>query len=92
VPAARLAEPREQHVVRRLEEQDARGHARGGRDPVEFAHDLVEPHAAAHVEHQRGPRHVGALEVEEVHQRWQQARRQVVDAEEVGVLEGPDGP
>ena len=83
-----LAEAGDQGLVGRLEEDDPRPHAGRLLDALEDRLEVLEPDPAAHVADHRRPLHPRALQQEEVGQRRQQPRRQVVHAEPAGVLEG----
>src|SRR3954464_8016474 len=86
MPPARLLVAVEQHVLAGLEEeQPVRGAAR--LELLEHLGQPLEVGAPAHVAHDRRPLDLAALVGEELRQRPDHLRRQVVDAEIAGVLE-----
>jgi hypothetical protein len=90
VTPARLLVAVDEHVVRGLEEEDAmRGPA--GVELVEHARQLLEVLARAHVRYDGGPVHLAAVVLDELGERGDHLRRQVVDAEVPRILEARHG-
>src|SRR3954454_3262209 len=83
---ARLLVAIEQHVLARLEEEQAVRGARR-REVLEQLREALEVGAAAHVAHHRGALDLAALVREQLRKRGDHLGRQVVDAEVAGVLE-----
>src|SRR5581483_1715504 len=88
--AAGLLEAIEQRLLARLEEDHGRVEA-AVRQVVEGRLQLVEVGAAARVGNDRGPPHVAPRVSEELAERADHPRRQVVDAEIARVLERRHG-
>src|SRR3954454_15375270 len=86
MPPARLLVAVEQHVLARLEEEQAVRSARR-REVLEHLRQSLEVGAAAHVAHDRRALDLAALVGEQLGQRGDHLGRQVVDAEVAGVLE-----
>ena len=81
VPAPGLLEPVEQRLLARLEEEHLRVEA-GRLELVEDREQVGEVVAAADVGDDRRAAHPAALEAEQLAERGDQPRREVVDAEE----------
>src|SRR4051794_26915301 len=86
VAPARLFEAIDERVRRGLQEQQPVGHALPGQ-LLEHAGHALERLSSAHVGHHRRPLHLAAVMAEQLSQRGDHLRRQVVDAEVAGVLE-----
>ena len=89
VPAPGLLEAVEQRLLVGLEEEHRRVEARL-LELVEHREQLGEVLAAAHVGDHRGAADAAALVAEQLAERGDHPRRQVVDAEVARVLEGGD--